>query len=767
MLDLLLPGFPRSIHLPSGINMSRKVEMRLWLIRRMSGDVASRRRRCARTYITLRHAGERIGNWLRPIVALLRVVARMWPVSFVWFALTLCFLLPGLANSQTFEAMLEYAGGGGQAGVRWTRLLVTALVAMSFGSVMAASAGDLLRSGIADAKVSRLGLHIISFACRWFPTAVLAIAFYTMQSVASGSLYPYRVMALVLIILQIGCKLLARAARKRGLILSSNTMSRTRRDVLAFASVLLAILFFGAADKDSWIGIPISSIAVAQALGPINVLMMFLSAFLVLTTVLVRLGRLLHLSLVGILIGLTFGFSWYDLNDNHIIRQAQEGTTKAQSVEDAFDEWMGSRPDKDGFDEYPVILVSAEGGGIRAAFFTAVTLARIADRCPRMVNHIFAVSGVSGGAVGAALFAAALKAWPVDTKDRRCDLKSPASPIYEDALAQVLQDDHLSPLFARMLFPDAAQQALPFPIASFDRQLGLEFSLERSFRRVFGQDLMSQSIYNLRPNATSPAIPYLFLNTTEVQSGRRFVITPLFLQSQPFGGAQDWHWLDWDHGPPLSAAAGVSARFPVFSPAGYFFNNGRKARYVDGGYIDNSGTVTLGELFNALYLLREEKYLEDYKGAKTTKFAMTALHIGNAPACDVIKDESVKRAGAQEPPRCDPNEQAPPAGGLGELLSPLDAVLGVREAQVEYNLYQFHNHIDLGTDLNRFDFHARVQMYDRGIPVPLGWLLSTRVAAELRSQLDARPGEPDCRKQVHDSNLCELVGVVAGASWEK
>jgi len=55
----------------------------------------------------------------------------------------------------------------------------------------------------------------------------------------------------------------------------------------------------------------------------------------------------------------------------------------------------------------------------------------------------------------------------------------------------------------------------------------LEYSIERSFRRVFGQDLMSTSIYNLRPDETNPAVPYLFLNATEVQSGRRFVVTPL------------------------------------------------------------------------------------------------------------------------------------------------------------------------------------------------------------------------------------------------
>ncbi len=228
---------------------------------------------------------------------------------------------------------------------------------------------------------------------------------------------------------------------------------------------------------------------------------------------------------------------------------------------------MPTRPDKDLFDDYPVILVSAEAGGIRAAYFTAVALGRIADRCPQMTGHIFAISGVSGGAVGAALFAAAMKAWPPNTADRRCDLKVAAPPIYEQALAQVLSDDHLSPFLAKMLFPDALQRILPFPIDSFDRQRGLQFSLERSFRRVFGQDLMSQSIYNLQPTSATPSAPYLLLNTTEVQSGRRVVVTPLYLRTEPFGGVDDWHWLDWDRGPPLSAAAGVSACFPVFSPA--------------------------------------------------------------------------------------------------------------------------------------------------------------------------------------------------------
>lgn len=728
---------------------------------------ARRRRFWQHGYVRVRAIGRFVRTQLvAPARMYAGLLARIWPVTFTWIVLLLCFLLPGLANSQALEAILEYARNDAQAGILWLRFLTTAVLAITLGAVMAASASELLNSRIPIDELSPRAPLVITALCRWVTTLVMAFAFYRVQSAIEGNFYPYGAMALALIVTHAGFSIVNRRARQIQRLGTIYVIVAKHWNVLVILGVALAVLFFGSPDKDRSWGVALSSIAVAQALGPINILVLFLIAFLALTTMLVCFGRKLHVPLVWFFLAAAFVVSRYDLNDNHMIRKTSEQADKVSSVEDAFDNWMNTRPDKHLFAEYPVILVSAEGGGIRAAFFTAITLARIADRCPRMVDHIFAISGVSGGAFGAALFASAIKAWPIDAAVQRCDLAQPVPPIYENALADVLQDDHLSPLLARMLFPDAVQQIIPFPINSFDRQRGLEYSIERSFQRVFGKDLMSASIYNLRPDATNAAVSYLFLNTTEVQSGRRFVLTPLFLQSQPFGGAQDWHELDWDHGPPLSAAAGVSARFPIFSPAGYFFNNGHKARYVDGGYVDNSGTVTLSEIFNALYLLREEKYLDDDKGRKTTKFAMMSLHIGNAPACDIIRDELAKQqTDGTEPPRCDPNNAGPVAGGFSELLSPLEAVIGVRSAQVEYNLYQFHNRIDLGTDLNRFDSHARVQMYDRGIAVPLGWLLSRRVATELRSQLDARPDEPDCKNHTKGSNLCELQNAVAGVTW--
>jgi hypothetical protein len=236
-------------------------------------------------------------------------------------------------------------------------------------------------------------------------------------------------------------------------------------------------------------------------------------------------------------------------------------------------------------------------------------------------------------------------------------------------------------------------------------------------------------------------------------------MTPLYLRTEEFNGVEDWHWLDWEHGPQLSTAAANSARFPIFSPAGFAYNNGRKTRYVDGGYADNSGSASVMELYEALYLLREQKYLAVGDGGKTTtKFSITTLHIGNAPACNRSDPKIV----------CEDIDATPPAaGGFGELLSPIRTIFNVRTAQVEYNLRRLQSAIDRATDLNRFDFHNRIQMYDRGIPVPLGWLLSRRVADELRAQLDPPLAGADCKnsKQAAASNFCELKTFANMMTW--
>ena len=80
-------------------------------------------------------------------------------------------------------------------------------------------------------------------------------------------------------------------------------------------------------------------------------------------------------------------------------------------AEVAFRDWFRQRPDRDRFAgrRYPVYVVAAEGGGIYAALHAASALGGLQDRCPAFADHLFAISSVSGGSLGAATFAAGLK----------------------------------------------------------------------------------------------------------------------------------------------------------------------------------------------------------------------------------------------------------------------------------------------------------------------------------------------------------------------
>ena len=62
----------------------------------------------------------------------------------------------------------------------------------------------------------------------------------------------------------------------------------------------------------------------------------------------------------------------------------------------------------DAGETHPLYIVATEGGGIRAAYWTAAVLGEIQDKNPNFAAHLFAISGVSGGSLGAAVFEALL-----------------------------------------------------------------------------------------------------------------------------------------------------------------------------------------------------------------------------------------------------------------------------------------------------------------------------------------------------------------------
>ena len=150
----------------------------------------------------------------------------------------------------------------------------------------------------------------------------------------------------------------------------------------------------------------------------------------------------------------------------------------------SFGQWFHSRADRDFYaksnEPYPVFIVAAAGGGAYAAHYTATFLARMQDSCPNFAQHVFAISGVSGGSIGASLFAGLAKLKARNQPYVGCNLNS-GDRYFERRTQKFFEQDFLSPVMAAALFPDLLQRFLPFPIGPFDRSRALDASIEAAW----------------------------------------------------------------------------------------------------------------------------------------------------------------------------------------------------------------------------------------------------------------------------------------------
>jgi hypothetical protein len=101
-------------------------------------------------------------------------------------------------------------------------------------------------------------------------------------------------------------------------------------------------------------------------------------------------------------------------NDNHGVALVADATPAPSrpTVAARLDAWLAAHEASGALregEEFPVFLVAAEGGGIRAAYWGGDVLAKLQDESGgRFGRHVFALSGVSGGSLASAAFTALL-----------------------------------------------------------------------------------------------------------------------------------------------------------------------------------------------------------------------------------------------------------------------------------------------------------------------------------------------------------------------
>ena len=491
--------------------------------------------------------------------------------------------------------------------------------------------------------------------------------------------------------------------------------------------------------------------------GALSVVVMCATFLTVTGTYLTIQAARLQFPLLSALFILTVVWQMFGCNDNHRVRlypkmhsdtapllsEVEVLVPNQPSLRDYVKTWNAGH-----LGDSPVYFVSSEGGGIRAAVWTLTVLARLeVESNGEFSKHMLLGSGVSGGSLGLAWFAAIVKgerAGVITVKD------------IEPMVTQLSTVDYLGPTVETMFLTDLLQRFWFRPVF-IDRGERLERSWEAGWASACAQRLSHAANNSADSQAASICsqfdspwtqlwidtdhVPLLFLNSTEVQSGQRFIQEPfgrLSDNGQDAGiiNAATWSTNLLPASSPLSAVVHNSARFTYVSPAGSLMDaatlrpgHSPTRQLVDGGYFENSGTTTTAELLSLLAPLYGSA-CTGADGLGDDHCPIRIIHISNDPGVESMRSDD----------SC--SSENSPYSHYGEIRSPVLALANTRDARgvgARAALRRLFYHGKLPTssrDTLTDDWVFHFRLCKGRMPLPLGWTLTDGALTEMSNQLD-------------------------------
>jgi predicted acylesterase/phospholipase RssA len=236
------------------------------------------------------------------------------------------------------------------------------------------------------------------------------------------------------------------------------------------------------------------------------------------------------------------------------------------------------------------ILVATAGGGIQASAWTARVLWEL-SKIDGFKNSVVAISGVSGGAVGAMHFGAQF---------------DDPQKAYDNAKKNSLDEvawGFVNPDLGRVLMP-----WVTLFLSDDLRQIDRAWALERSWE---ASGVPRAYLADWGRRAAQGGFPVFLFSTTIVESG-----SPMVMSTTQFRALQSFHRRYEGFDLRIATAARLSSSFPYVSPAAR--SSARPANMadfhlVDGGYYDNYGVHTLLH------------WLEEARGDKNEPGAMVVM----------------------------------------------------------------------------------------------------------------------------------------------
>jgi hypothetical protein len=286
----------------------------------------------------------------------------------------------------------------------------------------------------------------------------------------------------------------------------------------------------------------------------------------------------------------------------------------------ALQQWVAARrrTDPQRSERLPVVIVAASGGASRAAAWLIASMRMLDFKTDGdFGRNVFAISGVSGGALGATTYARLVRAQ--GREDGSVDWEAPetraavAHFATRDLLSGSIATYFLNDMFGSMVGPLWTWAGVP------DRNTALEDTFDAMWatkgfalpRHVSDEFLGLRFSPQSESRAPVELLPHLLLNGTDVVSGKRLITSTIRspADKQLFADSGDFLAMV-GRDIRMSTAVTNSARFPFVSPAGRFVSSakmgGNAYQIIDGGYFENYGARTVWELARAIEELNAE-----------------------------------------------------------------------------------------------------------------------------------------------------------------
>ena len=381
-------------------------------------------------------------------------------------------------------------------------------------------------------------------------------------------------------------------------------------------------------------------------------------------------------------------FTYFALGVDHLFQldPLSVDTDEKKAVDDKsknFEQVLAKRLEHQ-TEERTLVIVCASGGGIQAAGWTAQVLTGLQEQNvlgKSFTKAIGLISSVSGGSVGAMYYL-----------DRFDDEGYPNDDELEDIVNSSTQDtlDAVGWGFAYL----DLWRFLGFPYLirpKFDRGTAVETDWQgemKGWEKETNKPKTRKTLATWRKQIFDGKIPIPVFNATLVETGERFLITPMTFGKFPVNKYKfptkkyvDFNTLYKGYDMNVVTAARLSATFPYVSP---ICRNDRKEladkkyHFADGGYFDNSGFVTAAEWL--------DERLDEWRKPESLKIKRVLILQINAF------------------PKSPANENVQGSGGwfmttLGPLLAMFkvrDPVLASRNAkEADLLAKKWHNQVDI------------------------------------------------------------------------